>query len=80
MDGGCLLVGDVDHQNLFKRGVPFGSPSVRLHGENDPFYKISHSRANIASLKGHQINAAPGLWTSTMETYLEERRLPGRRR
>lgn len=85
------------NQTLLKLGVPFGHPSVWLYGENDPFYRITHSRANFAAfeaaggrgtfhefsppagLNGHQIINAPALWTSTMETYLEERRLPGRR-
>jgi len=85
------------NQNLFRRGVPFGRPSIWLYGENDPFYGLAHSRANFAAFKaaggngtfheyappsglnGHQINAAPTLWTSTMETYLVERGFPARR-
>ncbi len=73
----------------------FGAPSIWFYGENDPFTPHSHANFAAfqsaggrgtfheyvppAGLNGHQINAAPALWTSTMETYLEERRLPGRR-
>jgi dienelactone hydrolase len=38
-----------------------------------------HEYAPPPGLNGHQINAAPALWSDTLETYLEERRLPGRR-
>jgi dienelactone hydrolase len=96
MSDACSSASSIN-QKLFKRGVPFASPSIWLYGENDPFYKIAHSLANFAAfqsaggrgtfheyappsgLNGHQINTAPALWSATLETYLEERRLPGRR-
>ena len=38
-----------------------------------------HEYAPPSGLNGHQINVAPTLWTSTMETYLVERGFPARR-
>lgn len=39
------------NQNLFRRGVPFPHPSVWLYGDNDPFYRLVHSRANFAAFR-----------------------------
>jgi len=36
---------------LFKRGVAFGKPTLWLYGENDPYYSLSHSRANFAAFQ-----------------------------
>jgi dienelactone hydrolase len=39
------------NQNLLKRGMTFPLPSVWLYGDNDPFYRLVHSRANFAAFK-----------------------------
>ena len=31
----------------FKRAARFASPMLWLYGDNDPFYKISHSKSNF---------------------------------
>ncbi len=56
------------NQNLFRRGVPFAHPSTWLYGENDPFYRIAHSRANFAAFQAaggrgtfHEYAPPPGL-------------------
>ena len=37
------------NQNLFNRGAAFGQPTIWLYGDKDPFYPLSHSRANFAA-------------------------------
>ena len=56
------------NQNLFRRGASFPHPSVWLYGENDPFYRIAHSRANFAAFQTaggrgtfHEYAPPPGL-------------------
>ena len=56
------------NQNLFKRGVPFGHPSIWLYGDRDPFYALVHTRANFAAFKAaggngtfHEYAPPPGL-------------------
>lgn len=39
------------NQNLFRRGAPFGQPSIWLYGDKDPFYPLSHSRSNLAAFQ-----------------------------
>jgi dienelactone hydrolase len=37
--------------SLFDRGAAYGKPTLWLYGENDPFYPLSHSRANFAAYR-----------------------------
>lgn len=39
------------NQNLFRRGPPFPHPSIWLYGDDDPFYRLVHSRANFAAFR-----------------------------
>jgi dienelactone hydrolase len=39
------------NQNLFNRGAAFGQPTIWLYGDKDPFYPLSHSRANFAAFQ-----------------------------
>ena len=82
------------NQNLFNRGAAYGQPTIWFYGDKDPFYPLSHSRANFAAfqaaggkgafheytppegLNGHQIGAAPQLWSATLDAYLASRGLP----
>ena len=50
MGSGCSSAVSIN-QNLFKRGAGFGQPSIWLYGEGDPFYPLSHSRANFAAFQ-----------------------------
>jgi dienelactone hydrolase len=38
---------DAINSASFKRGAAFATPMLWLYGENDPFYKIEHSRKNF---------------------------------
>ena len=40
----------------FRRGAAYPNATLWLYGENDPFYKISHSRTNF-----HAFQAAGGI-------------------
>ncbi len=55
------------NQQLFNQGAVFPRPTLWLYGDNDPFYPLSHSRANFekfreAGGKGtfHEIERSPG--------------------
>jgi dienelactone hydrolase len=37
------------NETLFRRGAAFPLPSLWLYGDKDPFYPLSHSRANFAA-------------------------------
>jgi dienelactone hydrolase len=39
------------NQNLFNRGAAYGQPTIWLYGDKDPFYPLSHSRANFAAFQ-----------------------------
>ena len=39
------------NQALFNRGAPYGRPMIWLYGDKDPFYPLSHSRANFAAFQ-----------------------------
>ena len=39
------------NQDLFKRGATYGHPTIWLYGEKDPFYSLTHSRANFAAFE-----------------------------
>ncbi|MEJ8846249.1 alpha/beta hydrolase family protein [Variovorax rhizosphaerae] len=45
MGDGCLQV-DAINAPAFERGARFRKPELWLYGENDPFYKMAHSRKN----------------------------------
>lgn len=47
---GCWSASEVN-QNLFKRGVAYGQPTIWFYGERDPFYPLTHSRANFAAFE-----------------------------
>ncbi|MDP1961398.1 MAG: CocE/NonD family hydrolase [Reyranella sp.] len=56
------------NQNLFNRGGAYGQPSIWLYGDKDPFYPLSHSRANFALFQAaggkgafHEYEPPPGL-------------------
>lgn len=66
MGAGCSSASAIN-QTLFKRGVPFGQPSIWLYGDNDSFYPLSHSRSNFAAFQAaggrgelHEYAPAPG--------------------
>jgi dienelactone hydrolase len=50
MGAGCQSA-SVINTTLFKRGATFGKPTLWLYGENDPYYPLSHSRANFAAFQ-----------------------------
>ena len=95
MGAGCSTASAIN-QNLFNRGAAYGQPTIWLYGDKDPFYPLSHSRANFAAfqaaggkgafheytppegLNGHQIGAAPQLWSATLDAYLASRGLPAK--
>ncbi|WP_345944677.1 prolyl oligopeptidase family serine peptidase [Variovorax sp. dw_954] len=45
MGDGCPQV-DAINAPAFERGASFRKPELWLYGENDPFYKVTHSRKN----------------------------------
>jgi dienelactone hydrolase len=47
------------NQNLFKRGVAWGQPSLWLYGDNDIYYSLSHSQANFTAF---QAAGGKGVW------------------
>lgn len=47
MGAGCSSASTIN-QNLFNRGAAYGQPTIWLYGDKDPFYPLSHSRANFA--------------------------------
>jgi dienelactone hydrolase len=50
LGSGCSSAVSIN-QNLLKRGVAYGQPSIWLYGEGDPFYPLSHTRANFAAFQ-----------------------------
>jgi dienelactone hydrolase len=50
MGAGCSTASYIN-TTLFKRGAAFGKPTLWLYGENDPFYPLSHSRANFTAFQ-----------------------------
>jgi dienelactone hydrolase len=47
---GCWSASAVN-QNLFNRGAAFARPTIWLYGDRDPFYPLTHSRANFAAFE-----------------------------
>ena len=50
MGTGCSSASAIN-QNLFNRGAAFGKATIWLYGDKDPFYPLSHSRANLAAFQ-----------------------------
>lgn len=50
MGAGCSNATAIN-QNLFNRGAAYGQPTIWLYGDKDPFYPLSHSRANFAAFQ-----------------------------
>jgi predicted peptidase len=50
MGAGCQSATTIN-TTLFNGGAAFGKPTIWLYGENDPFYPLSHSRANFAAFQ-----------------------------
>jgi hypothetical protein len=50
MGDGCSTAEGIN-QTLFKRGAAYPQPSLWLYGDKDPFYSLSHSRANFAAFQ-----------------------------
>jgi predicted peptidase len=48
MGTGCSSASAIN-QNLFNRGAAYGQPTIWLYGDKDPFYPLSHSRANFTA-------------------------------
>jgi hypothetical protein len=46
MGDGCANAAAIN-TTAFKRGAPFPRPTLWLYGERDPFYYLSHSKANF---------------------------------
>lgn len=42
---------DVINGESFRRGATYPRPTLWLYGENDPFYRVSHSRKNFEAFK-----------------------------
>ena len=61
MGAGCSTASAIN-QNLFNRGAAYGQPTIWLYGDKDPFYPLSHSRANFAAFRRP---AARARFTST---------------
>ena len=47
----CCSTASAVNQDLFKRGVAYGRPTIWLYGDNDPFYSLAHSRGNFAAFQ-----------------------------
>ncbi len=47
---GCWSASTVN-QDLFKRGASYGRPTIWLYGDKDPYYSLTHSRANFAAFE-----------------------------
>lgn len=67
MGAGCSSASAIN-QNLFNRGGAYSQPSIWLYGDKDPFYPLSHSRANFAVFQAaggkgafHEYDPPPGL-------------------
>ncbi len=50
MGTGCSTASTIN-TDLFNRGAAFARPTIWLYGENDPYYPLSHSRANFAAFQ-----------------------------
>ena len=80
------------NQTLFVRGARYPGETVWLYGDDDPFYPLSHSRANFAAFQnaggrgtfhelppefgGHYIRRRPDRWGPLVESYLKQLGLP----
>lgn len=80
------------NQSLFVRGARYPDETLWLYGDEDPFYPLSHSRANFAAFQaaggrgtfdelpsefgGHYIWRRPDRWAPLVEGYLKHRGLP----
>ena len=50
MGEGCPTASQIN-RTLFKQGAQYTKPTLWLYGNGDPFYSISHSRANFAAFQ-----------------------------
>ena len=80
------------NQSLFVRGARYLDETLWLYGDEDPFYPLSHSRANFAAFQaaggrgtfhelppefgGHYIWRRPDRWAPIVEGYLKRLGLP----
>jgi len=80
------------NQSIFVRGARYPRETIWLYGDDDPFYPLSHSRANFAAfqavggrgafhelppeLGGHYIWRRPDRWGPLVEDYLKRLGLP----
>jgi len=80
------------NQSLFVRGARYPGETIWLYGDEDPFYPLSHSRANFTAFQsaggqgtfhelppefgGHYIWRRPDRWGPLVESYLKRLGLP----
>jgi dienelactone hydrolase len=76
------------NQSIFVRGARFPGETLWLYGDEDPFYPLSHSRANFAAFEaagghgtfhelpaefgGHYIWRRPDRWGPLVEDYVKK--------
>ena len=80
------------NQSIFVHGARYPEDTLWLYGDEDPFYPLSHSRANFAAFQaaggrgafhelppefgGHYIWRRPDQWAPLVEGYLKRLGLP----
>jgi len=80
------------NQSIFVRGARYPRETIWLYGDDDPFYPLSHSRANFAAFQaagglgafhelppefgGHYIWRRPDRWAPLVEGYLKRLGFP----
>lgn len=50
MGSSCSSASSIN-RGLLNRGIAWGQPSLWLYGDKDPFYPLSHTRANFAAFQ-----------------------------
>jgi dienelactone hydrolase len=50
MGAGCSTASSIN-RGLLNRGIAWGQPSLWLYGDKDPFYPLSHTRANFQAFQ-----------------------------
>jgi dienelactone hydrolase len=50
MGAGCSSASSIN-RHLLNRGIAWGQPSLWLYGDKDPFYPLSHTRANFEAFR-----------------------------
>ncbi|MCH9671213.1 MAG: alpha/beta hydrolase [Gammaproteobacteria bacterium] len=50
VDEGCSVRENINPV-VFRRGAPFGKPTLWLYGDDDPFYSLAHSAENFKAFK-----------------------------